>query len=48
MIRQNLIEATVPSSQRILDLIVHAENHKKNRIGPRDNCVAVWKAPAIT
>ena len=29
MIRQNLIEAAVPSSQRILDLILHAEKHKK-------------------
>jgi hypothetical protein len=29
MIRQNLIEAAVPSPDRILDLIVHIENHRK-------------------
>jgi hypothetical protein len=29
MIRQNVIDAVVPSSQQIFDLIVHAENHKK-------------------
>jgi hypothetical protein len=29
MIRQKLIDAAVPSPDRILDLIVHTENHKK-------------------
>ena len=29
MIRKTFIDAAVPSSQEILDLIVHAENHKK-------------------
>ena len=29
MIRQALIDAAVPSSQQIFDLIVQAENHKK-------------------
>ena len=29
MIRQTLIDAAVPTSQQIFDLIVHAENHKK-------------------
>ena len=29
MIRQTLIDAAVPTSQQIFDLILHAENHKK-------------------
>jgi len=29
MIRQNVIEAVIPSSKQILDLIAHAEDHKK-------------------
>lgn len=29
MIRQNLIEAVVPSSSQVFDLIVHTENHRK-------------------
>ena len=29
MIRQNLIEAAVPSPDQIFDLIVHTENHRK-------------------
>ena len=29
MIRRTLIDATVPSSQKIFNLIIHAEDHKK-------------------
>ena len=29
MIRQSLIDAAVPSTEQVFDLIVHAENHRK-------------------
>jgi len=29
VIRQNLIEAAVPSASQVFDLIVHTENHRK-------------------